>query len=98
LQNHQSEDWKGSNMRSLSSITAVLGFVVAFTGGQALANVCQTDHMACATTMPIDGYCQCTSRGGTEDGTVILKPVSHQSINARAGGCGAEPGAPGCKH
>lgn len=84
-------------MRTVASITATLGFVAALTGGQALANVCQTDHMSCATTMPVDGYCQCTARGGTEDGTVLARPVSHQPINSRAGGCGAQPGAPGCK-
>ena len=84
-------------MRFVSCFAATLGLVVALAGGQALANVCQTDHMVCATTMPIDGYCQCTAHGGTEDGDVVAKPVSHQPINARAGGCGAQPGAPGCK-
>jgi len=84
-------------MRSFSSIAATLGFLAALAGGQALANVCQTDHMVCATTMPVEGYCQCTAHGSTEDGDVVARPVSHQPINARAGGCGAQPGAPGCK-
>jgi hypothetical protein len=62
-----------------------------------MANMCQTDHLMCATTMPVDGYCQCTTRGNTEGGTVVPRGAPHQPVNATAGGCGAQPNAPGCR-
>jgi hypothetical protein len=84
-------------MRSAYLTAALTTLVFALSGGAVLASVCQTDHMLCATTMPVDGYCQCAARGATEDGTVLAKPPPHQPINASAGGCGAQPGSPGCR-
>lgn len=84
-------------MRSVARLTAALAAFAALSGGAALANVCQTDHLTCATTMPVDGYCQCKARGAMEDGTVVLKAAPHQPVNSTAGGCGSEPHAPGCR-
>ena len=84
-------------MNSLGYSAAVFAAVAMLSGGHALANICRTDHMTCATTMPVDGYCECRSRGTTEDGTVAVRPPPHSSINAMAGGCGANPNAPGCR-
>ena len=84
-------------MRSWAYFTATLTVLVMLSGGTALANVCQTDHLLCPTTMPVDGYCQCAARGTTEDGTVVAKAPPHQRMNAGSGGCGAQPGSPGCR-
>jgi len=69
--------------------------VAALAAGPASANTCQTDKLTCATTMPVDGYCECTSHGMTQDGTVVSTPA-RRPANATAGGCGAHPQAPGC--
>ena len=61
------------------------------------ANVCSAPPLSCATTMPIGGYCECTSRGATQDGTVVEKPVRGKPVNSTAGGCGVQPNAPGCR-
>ncbi len=61
------------------------------------ANMCSAPPLSCATTMPIGGYCECTSRGETKDGTVIDRPVRGKRVNSTAGGCGAQPNAPGCR-
>ena len=61
------------------------------------ANLCSAPPLSCATTMPIGGYCECTSRGMTQDGTVVEAPVRGKRINSTAGGCGAQPNAPGCR-
>ncbi len=84
-------------MRSIALAAAAMGFLAALSGAPALAAVCQTDHLLCATTMPVDGYCECSARGATEGGTVLLKAPPHQAINATAGGCGANPKSPGCR-
>jgi hypothetical protein len=83
-------------MHSLGYAAAVCAAVVMFSGGAALARVCQTDHMMCATTMPVDGYCECHARGNSEGGTVVSRPPPHSKINATAGGCGTNPNATGC--
>jgi hypothetical protein len=83
-------------MRSIALAAATLGFVATLSGGAALAAVCQTDRLLCATTMPVDGYCECSAHGATEGGTVVPKGPPHQAINATAGGCGAHPKSPGC--
>lgn len=83
-------------MRTLPRFTAALAVAGMLSGGAALANVCQTDHLMCATTMPVDGYCQCTARGNAEDGTVVAKAPHGMKINSIAGGCGANPRSPGC--
>ncbi len=82
--------------RSLNHLSAALFVAVALSGGQALANVCQTDNLMCPTSMPVDGYCQCTAHGVTEDGTVV-PPSPRVHFNATPGGCGADPRAPGCR-
>ena len=80
-------------MRSIALAAATLGFLA----GPALATVCQTDHLLCASTMPADGYCECSARGTTEGGTVVLKAPPNRAINATSGGCGAQPNSPGCR-
>lgn len=84
-------------MKCLGYLTAALTIAVALSGGQALANMCQAEDLLCPTTMPVDGYCQCTAHGVTKDGDVVAKPPAHARINARAGGCGAQPHAAGCR-
>ena len=87
-------------MRSIGYPTCMLLATVALTGGPAFANICQTARFTCPTTMPIDGYCECTAHGVTEDGTVVASAKSHRSdhrASATAGGCGANPQAPGCQ-
>jgi len=69
--------------------------LAALASGPASANTCQAGKLTCATTMPVDGYCECKSHGMTQDGTVVSAPV-HRPPNATAGGCGAHPDAPGC--
>lgn len=83
-------------MRRLVLLSA-LTIITVLPVGTALANVCQTDNLLCATTMPVDGYCECHARGAAEGGTVMPKAPPGARINATAGGCGAQPGAPGCR-
>jgi hypothetical protein len=82
-------------MRSLSYLAVALLTATVLSSGPAFANTCQTDKLMCPTAMPVDGYCQCTSHGMTEDGTVI-PPTAHAHYNASTGGCGVNPHAPGC--
>ena len=65
-------------------------------GGIARANVCQAGPLMCSTAMPVGGYCECTARGATESGEVVTRAQSRPA-NAKAGGCGAQPNAPGCR-
>ncbi len=80
---------------------AVLGvalLVASSAAGPAVAaNMCQAENLTCATTMPVGGYCECTSRGQTQSGTVVERPVRGKRVNSTAGGCGAQPNAPGCR-
>jgi hypothetical protein len=82
-------------MKSLSYFAAVLITAMALGGGQALANTCRADTLTCPTAMPVGGYCECTSHGTTQSGTVA-PPASREHYNATAGGCGVNPAAPGC--
>jgi hypothetical protein len=84
-------------MRYNGYLVFVLVAAPTLTGGPALANVCQTGKLTCATTMPVGGYCECTAHGTTEGGTVVSKPESRGSSNSTAGGCGAQPDAPDCR-
>jgi len=80
-------------MRLICSLAAAF----ALSAAPALAvNICQAGKLTCATTMPVGGYCECTSHGTTQDGTVVPKPAPHRPVNSTAGGCGAKPGSPGC--
>jgi hypothetical protein len=72
---------------------ALAGLIFA---GPALANMCVAENLSCPTKMPVGGFCECTAHGQTKDGTVVAKAPEHRS-NATAGGCGAQPNAPGCK-
>ena len=83
-------------MRTLSYLAGVLTVAATLTGSKAMANVCVADTLMCATTMPVDGYCECTAHKGVEGGTVVPRSPSGRRINATAGGCGAHPQAPGC--
>jgi hypothetical protein len=87
-------------MRHFGYLAIVLLAAATPVGGAAFANVCQADTLMCATTMPVGGYCECRVRGQTEGGTVLSNAEARQSrrpLNATAGGCGAEPNAPGCR-
>jgi hypothetical protein len=82
-------------MRPTRYLLAALA-ALALTGGSARANTCVAGKLTCTTTMPVEGYCECTAHGMTEGGEVVAKPMSHKPANATAGGCGANPMAPGC--
>jgi hypothetical protein len=84
-------------MRSIQYLSFALLAVGTLAGGPALANVCQTDRLMCATTMPLGGFCECTAHGQTEGGKVFSKAPPGRKINATAGGCGAHPNNPGCR-
>ncbi|HTW26912.1 MAG TPA: hypothetical protein VME92_07285 [Acetobacteraceae bacterium] len=83
-------------MRGPGLPTLALGAAMALIGGAALANTCQTDTLTCATTMPVGGYCECSSHGAVQGGTVVVKHTPHRPLNSTAGGCGTNPNAPGC--
>jgi hypothetical protein len=78
---------------------AFLAFA-AFGGGAAsAANICRAGNMTCATTMPVDGYCECKAHGTTEEGTVVAQSAAaRHKVNATGAGCGANPSAPGCSN
>ena len=85
-------------MRAIGHLTlAILAAATIASAPAFAANMCQTDHLTCATTMPIDGYCECTKHGNTEGGTVVAKSGGHRMDNSTAGGCGDHPNAPGCR-
>lgn len=84
-------------VRRSNHLLAALTVFATLSGGTAFAKVCQTEHMLCPTTMPVDGYCECRVHGNTEDGTVMAKAPPRQHVNATAAGCGAAPGSPGCR-
>ncbi len=85
-------------MRRALSLTAAVLAVALVHGGTARAtNICHAETLSCATKMPVGGYCECTAHGTTKSGTVIDRPAAPPKTNATAGGCGAHPGAPGCK-
>ena len=83
-------------MRFMVVLGGALLAATAF-GGAASANMCQAEKLSCPTAMPVGGYCECTARGMTQDGTVVAKLTKRTPVNATAGGCGAHPGAPGCR-
>ena len=83
-------------MRFTLYLGGALLAATAFTGAASAANMCQAEKLSCPTTMPVGGYCECTSHGATDGGTVVAKLAKHAPVNATAGGCGAHPGAPGC--
>lgn len=79
-------------------LTCGLLVAAAFGGGSALAaNICRAGPLTCATTMPLGGYCECTSHGNVEGGTVAPRAERHRRVNSTAGGCGTHPHAPGCR-
>ena len=78
-------------------LSAALLAALPLASASAGINICQAGKLTCGTTMPVGGYCECTSHGNTQDGTVVSKPAPHRKVNSTAGGCGVEPGAPGCK-
>ncbi len=84
-------------MRWTGYLAGVLLAAGVLAGGPALANFCQADTLNCATAMPVDGYCQCSARGTTEDGTVVGRLPAGKRVNSTAGGCGVNPRAPGCR-
>jgi hypothetical protein len=83
-------------MKPLGYFAAVLIAATVLAGGQAHANTCRTDKLSCPTSMPVGGYCECTSRGTTEGGEVTA-PAAHEHYNSTTGGCGVNPGATGCR-
>lgn len=81
-------------MRIIAYLTFSLFAATTLTGGPAFANFCQAGRLICRTTMPVGGYCECTHRGTTAGGTVVRQ--ARQPVNSAAGGCSAQPDAPGC--
>jgi hypothetical protein len=84
-------------MRFLGYLVFALTTAIALNNGAALANTCQAENLTCPTTMPVGGYCECTSRGATQGGTVVERPAPRTRQNSTAGGCGAHPNEPGCR-
>ena len=84
-------------MARLSLLLPALA-ALGFAGSAQAANLCSAPPLSCATTMPIGGYCECSARGETKDGTVVERALrrSHR-VNSTAGGCGTHPDAPGCR-
>jgi hypothetical protein len=76
---------------------AVLAFAVLGGGAASAANICRAGNLTCATTMPVDGYCECTVHGTSQSGTVVPAAAQHRAVNSTAGGCGANPNGPGCR-
>ena len=84
-------------MRLTAALTALLVVAAPLGASQAApANICQAKTLSCPTKMPVGGFCECTAKGQSEDGTVIAKPAPGKKVNSTAGGCGSNPGAPGC--
>jgi hypothetical protein len=85
-------------MRLTGYLCGALLAVATIAGGAAsAANICRAGNLTCATTMPVDGYCECSAHGATQGGTVVSsKPAPRHQVNATGAGCGAHPGAPGC--
>jgi hypothetical protein len=88
---------RSGSMRVPLYLSAALLAVGAFGGPASAANMCRAERLTCPTTMPVGGYCECTAHGTTEGGTVESKLAPRAPVNATAGGCGAHPGAPGCR-
>ena len=86
-------------MRMFSCLVFAFGATVSLAVSPVDAATCQAGGLTCSTTMPAGGYCECTSRGNTQAGTVVEKATSshHGQSGATAGGCGAHPDAPGCR-
>lgn len=87
-------------MRYIGYLAFALLAAGTLAGPASAANMCRAGQLTCATTMPVGGYCECTAHGATEGGTVVSNSEAHQSrqkANATAGGCGANPSAPGCR-
>ncbi len=83
-------------MRLPCILGATLLILAALGGGASAANMCRAGKLSCATTMPVDGYCECTAHGTTETGTVVAKSGPRHPANATAAGCSAHPNSPGC--
>lgn len=81
-------------MRKMGFLVAAL---IGIAAGQAeAAGICRAERLSCATNMPVGGYCECTARGTTESGTVMSRADTRKPVDSTAGGCGANPKAPGC--
>jgi hypothetical protein len=83
-------------MKPLNCLAAALMIAMALAGQALAANTCQTDKQSCPTSMPVGGYCECSSHGTAEGGEVV-PPRPHEHYNASTGGCGVNPSAPGCR-
>ena len=83
-----------TKLRLLTGVLLAAGAAIA--AGPAGANTCVAGKLTCVTTMPVDGYCECSAHGMTEGGTVV-PGGAHHSTNSHAGGCGDNPTAPGCR-
>lgn len=84
-------------MRRFGLGLSALLITTAVNGPAFAANTCEAEHLICGTTMPVGGYCECTAHGQTQSGTVVSKPAPRRTSNSTAGGCGAQPNAPGCR-
>ncbi len=84
-------------MRFLQPLSGALFAAAALAAGPASAtNICQAGKLTCATTMPVDGYCECTAHGTVQGGKVVPRHTPHPPVNASGAGCGTHPNAPGC--
>jgi hypothetical protein len=85
-------------MPSVRYVAVAFLTVVAFTSNSAIAvNIRQAGKLRCATTIPVDGYCECTAHGNTDEGTAVSRRETRQPLSSTAAGCGAQPGSPGCR-
>jgi hypothetical protein len=85
-------------MTDLLPFSCALALCAALAMGSARADTCDDrssppiTYFTCDPShMPADGYCECRTGGGTVVAAPVKKP------NAPAGGCAADPSAPGCK-
>jgi hypothetical protein len=86
-----------TSMTPLRYLAAAFLCATAIAGGHAQANTCRADPLICPTTMPVDGYCECTAHGAAMSGTVTATGAPAPRYNAAGGGCGADPNDPGCR-
>jgi hypothetical protein len=84
-------------MRIVASLSFALLTVTAVAAPALAGNICQAGKLTCPTTMPVGGFCECTSHGATQDGTVVKKAAPSRKVNATGAGCPAQGGTPGCR-
>ena len=84
-------------MNVLKTISFALLTASSLLAGPAFANMCQTDRSTCQTGMPEGGYCECSSHGISEGGTVVRAPMVHRAQRASVTACMKDPQGQGCR-